>query len=289
MLPSSTRRVLLDGAYFAANLVLIYLSIALGPEVPDWQTFSALPDALAEGSVYEATANAAPFVWSPVMAIVMVGVVQIGYWPWVAAHIASVLALRDVRMITLTLGSWAFWFDTAGGNTLVFVFVLGLLALRGSQIAAVAYLATLVLMPRPLMLPLALWLLWQRPRLRSSFIVLFGVHAFAVVGLGGGMQWIEAMVTFRGPGWTVGPTAVLGVWWLLAGIPIAALLAWRGLLGWAGLAMSPYVQPQYFLWPLIDTEAGLGGATGDRSTRNLRGSRSQTLKGTAPAAASVVA
>ncbi len=203
-------RVLIDGTYVGVNLVLIYLSISLGPEAPDWQAFTRLEDALAEGSVYDVIGDATPFVWSPVMAIVMSGVAWVGYWPWLIAHVAALLALRNLRLILLALGSWAFWFDAAQGNTLVFSFILGVLALRGSHVAGIGYLGLLLLMPRPLMLPLAVWLVWKRVNLRAPLIGLLGIHVVLVAVIGSGAEWVVALVAYRGGSWTLGPTGSSG-------------------------------------------------------------------------------
>jgi hypothetical protein len=62
-----------------------------------------------------------------------------------------------------TLLAWPFWYDLLLGNVLVFVLLAGARALRGSRVATFAFLAMTVLMPRPLMVSLAAWLLWQRP------------------------------------------------------------------------------------------------------------------------------
>jgi hypothetical protein len=68
--------------------------------------------------------------------------------------------------------------------------------------------------------------------------------------------WVGAAASY-GPEllripWTWGPTYLVGNLWFVVGVPLAALLAWRGYLGFAGLAISPYVLPQYWLFPLID-------------------------------------
>jgi len=245
-------RTVLAAIYIAVNAVLVYFSIELGPDAPDWQLWSALPAALASGSVYDIEHGSIWFAWSPIMAPIMAAIALVGYWPWVAAHAVSVLALRDWRLIVLTLTSWAFWFDTAQGNTLTFCFVAGVLALRGHRSATFGYLAMTLLMPRPLMLPLAAWLLWQRREIRLPFVGLFVGHAVIVAASGDGQAWAESMLTYGGQPWTLGPTALLGAWWLVAGVPLAGLLTLRGHLGWAGLAVSPYVLPQYLLWLLFE-------------------------------------
>jgi hypothetical protein len=49
----------------------------------------------------------------------------------------------------------------------------------------------------------------------------------------------------------VGPSRWLGAWWLLAGIPLAAWLTWRGRVGLASLAVSPYLLPYYLMFGVL--------------------------------------
>lgn len=48
------------------------------------------------------------------------------------------------------------------------------------------------------------------------------------------------------------PTRLIGVVWLLIGVPLAAWLTWKGRVGIAGLAMTPYLLPPYLLMLLWD-------------------------------------
>lgn len=254
-------RVVLLASYVGVNLVFIPTKVRLDPAIPvDWQTFSALPAAIADGTIYDLE-GAAPFTWSPVAAWIMAGVTMVGYWPWVVAHVAMVLLLRDVRMIGLVLVSYGFWWDTAQGNTLTFALVAGMLALTGSRAAALGYFAVFVLIPRPLMAPLALWLLWRDRSLLRPLAAMAVLHATIVVISGYGLIWPAAVLRYELPtGITIGPTALVGHWWLLIGIPLGLWLAWRGTVGWAGLAVSPWVAPQYVLWPLLDLVPKAGNA-----------------------------
>lgn len=239
--PLSWRHVAL-AVYVAINLVVIWNTIALGPEAgADWRLWEAVA---ASENPYR-TGAGVPFIWSPVMVPVMSAVVAIGYWPWLALHVASVFLIRSPLLIGLVLVSWAFWFDTAQGNTVTFSLVAGMLALRGSRWGAVAYLALFLLMPRPLMAPLAVWLLWRDRSLWLPFGALLGAHAVAVLASGLASEWIGAMLAYRGPAEGIGVP-------LLLGLPLAAWLTWRGRVGWAGLAISPYLLPQYLVWPLLD-------------------------------------
>lgn len=247
-------RTVLLLSYVGFNLIVIPSTIRLGPNIAvDWQTFSALPAAIANGSIYN-LGTAVPFVWSPVAAWLMAGATLVGYWPWLALHVAALLFLRSWLLIGLVVVSYAFWFDAAQGNTLTFSFVAGALAVRGTRIAALIYLGLLILIPRPILLPLAVWLLWRRPDLRLPFLAIFVAHALAVLASGYALPWIETMLSYDPlwPGISAGPSVLFGRWWLFLGTPIAVWLTWRGRIGWAGLAVSPHLTPQYLIWPLLD-------------------------------------
>lgn len=247
--PLAQWRWMLLASYVIVNVIWIAQKVVLGPDSGvDWQLFRLMPEAVANGTVYEVGDPGVAFVWSPVAAWLMAGAALASYWVWAAVHVAVVLLLRNVFLIALVLLSYAFWFDVAQGNTVTFVIVAGLLAMRGSRWGALAYFALLILMPRPLMLPLAGWLLWQDRWLWKPVAVLFAAHAVMVLVAGGLEGWVGNVLHHDlAPGITVGPTAIIGRWWLLAGVPLAALLAWRRRFGWAALAISPYVTPQYLL------------------------------------------
>ena len=245
-------KFVLLASYVGVNLVLIPTKIVLGPDVgADWLLFRQLPHAINDGTIYEIGRPTVWFVWSPVAAWLMAGVAVLGYWAWAALHVASVLLLRRPLLIGLVLISYAFWFDVAQGNTATFVFVAGALALAGSRGASLVYLGLFLLMPRPLMAPIAVWLLWKDRSLWRPFAAIFVIHAAMVLASGDAWPWISSLLVYDlAPGITIGPTAWIGRWWLLAGIPLAAWLTWRRHFGWASLAASPYITPQYLLFVL---------------------------------------
>jgi len=188
-------------------------------------------------------------VWSPVAAWIMAGVTTLGYWTWVGIHVAVVFLMRDWLLVFMTLIAWPFWIDTAQGNVVTFVLVFGFLALRGGP--ALPYLVLCLLVPRPIQAPLALWLLWKRPESRVPFAVAFVVHAALVWGSGYLDEWVEAAMRFAASDiardFTLGPTALFGSAWLIVGIPLGAWLLWRGHVGFAGMAWSPYFLEIYSL------------------------------------------
>jgi hypothetical protein len=158
--------------------------------------------------------------------------------------------------MALVLCSAGFWVDVAFGNTVTFAFVAGALALRGSRLGAYAYIALCALMPRPVQLPLLVGLLWRRGDLRLPTLAIFGINAAGVLLTGYAGAWFAGLVAF--PSGTfdsvvnIGPSRFLGPIWLPIGAVIAAILTWRGWYGIAGLALTPYLFPQYLLvalWP----------------------------------------
>ena len=239
------------GLYIGVNLLLAKY-VTLSP--PDWDLlWSDIPDLVASGDLYGPRPMV--FAWSPVAAWLLVPVAWLGFFPYAAAHVLTVLLLRRAELILLMFLSWGFWIDVLAASTMTFVVVAGILALRGSRIAALVYLAFCVLMPRPLQIPLAVWLLAHDRGLWRPFAGLFAVHAALVIFSGQAVEWIGAMVRYSGsPVSDMGPTAIFGASWLVIGLPLAAFLTWRGWFGLAGLAMSPYLHGQYLLMPFIDLE-----------------------------------
>jgi hypothetical protein len=235
--------------YVGLNLGLIaYFQRLPGLPHADWELWNAL----ADQPMYD-TDTLAPFVWSPVAGWIMQVVAEIGVWPWAAVQVGVLFLLRDWRLIALVAVSWGFMDQIASGNTMVFVFVAGVLAFRGSRPAAVVYLALLFLMPRPLQIPLAVWLIWKMPEIRWPALIVFVVHAAVVLASGMAGDWFANMAGHVSPLGNYGPSELIGTApWLAIGLPLGVWLTWRGHVGWAGLAMSPYWLAGYLIWPLIE-------------------------------------
>jgi hypothetical protein len=210
--------------------------------------------------------------YSPLLAPLFGVLAPLGVIGWRAIHLLAALALPSWPMRLVVLISWPFWFDVEAGNILTFILLAAAWALRGSRIAGIAYLALLILVPRPLMLPVAVWLLWRQPWLRLPFAGLLVAHALAVLLTGWGPDWLNALILASHDVLSpvnVGPSRFIGSWWVLVGLPFAAWLTIRGHVGWASLCASPYWLPYYLLMPVLELQRAPevpSAGTGDLQT-----------------------
>lgn len=224
----------------------------------DWELWEQVAGRIRDGTLYDHSGTYT-WVWSPLAAWLIAGViVPAGYGALMAVR-AAVLPLLGWRLAALTILSLPFWVDAINGNLFTFSVVAGVLALRGNRWAALSFLALTCLMPRPVQLPLAGWLLWQRADVRLPFIGMVAVSAIAAGVSGYAVDWLSALVAltggYRTPEVNLGPTRLFGAAWLIIGVPLAAWLTLKGRVGWAGLALSPYVIPQYLLSILWELSA----------------------------------
>lgn len=217
----------------------------------DWAAFTEVPERLANGSLYD-LGQGYYWAWAPAAAWLMAyAIVPLGYPFWIGLHLAAVPLLRHWQLIALTVVSVPFWIDVIIGNSVAFVFVTGILAIRGSRSGALVYLALCLLMPRPVQAPLAVWILWRRADARVPFAVIAVLTIATAVWSGYAEEWIAVLVPLAGSNYNnpanFGPTNLFGAAWFLVGFPLAVWLTVRGRTGLAGLAMTPYLLPQYFL------------------------------------------
>ena len=245
----------------------------------DWEELIRLTARLGTGELYWLEGEPTWFVWSPIAAWLLAGVfIPFGYSLWLGLHLASLVVIRNWRLAVLALLSVPFWADTIGGNTFVFVFAAGAVALSGSRWGAVAYLALCCLMPRPIQLPLALWLVWKRPDVRLPLAAMVAVTLAAAIASGYLVDWVGSLfaigrtndVHFA----NLSPTKLLGPAWLVIGVPLAAWLTVKGRVGLAGLAISPYLLPGYLLvvlWEWIDRSPRLDASTPNDTQRTASG------------------
>jgi hypothetical protein len=253
------------GVLAAVNLYLAGRSIGLilgGAPAVDWEQYVEASRRLSGGELYAVTDTYA-YHYSPMLAALFGLIAPIGTLGWRALHLAGALALPTWPMRLLALASWPFWYDVEAGNLMIFVVLAGAWVLRGSRVGTGAYLLLTLLVPRPLMVPLAAWLLWKRGEWRWPFVAGLVVHAAGVVALGWADDWWTALFAAGGdvtiPS-NVGPSRFIGAAWLVIGVPLAALLTWRGRVGWASLAASPYWLPYYLLMPLLELKGRARGS-----------------------------
>ena len=241
------------GLLAAVNFYLAARSIGLildGAAAVDWDQYVEASRRVSGGALYAVTETYA-YHYSPLMAYLFGPLSWLGTIGWRALHVAAAVAMPTWPMRIAVLLSWPLWYDVEAGNILVFVVLAAAWALRGSRLATGAYLLLVLLVPRPLMLPLAIWLLWQRPEWRLPFAAAFLIHLATVLATGWGDDWLGAMLAAGGdvsiPS-NIGPSRFIGTLpWLAVGLPLAAWLTWKGRVGLAGLAASPYWLPYYLL------------------------------------------
>ena len=194
--------------------------------------------------------------WSPLAAWLGVPLLAVPYWAWVGLHLVALLALLDPVLIVIGLLAWPFWQDAGLGNVLIFVVVAAYWALRGNRILTWAYVVMCLLMPRPLVVPVLVWLLWTRPALRLWFVALAIASLAGAFVTGYGIDWLTVLVSKSGSDmanpYQVGPSAIVGAVWVPIGLFLALILTWRAQLGLASLAASPYWLPYYLLMGLLD-------------------------------------
>jgi hypothetical protein len=227
-----------------------------GSYVFDWSNFVEAAERFGTGSLYDQESPYA-FRWSPVAAWLLGFVTLMPLWLWQVLHLVALPLLRPWLLAVAVLVSYPFWFDVQTGNLMTFVAVAGFLALRGSRAATALFLILAVLVPRPLMLPLAVWLLWQRPGARLPFLAFFVAHGLLVAWLGYAQDWFAALTDVNAElvnAYNFGPSRFIGAWWIPIGLVLAAWLTWRGNLGLASLAISPYWLPYYFLMLILEVD-----------------------------------
>lgn len=237
-------------ALFCAGITLA------GSRAFDWGLYVTATDrAMTGGAIYEWSGDYA-YAYSPLVAYLFAAVSWMGLDIWRLAHLGAAFLLPSWPMRVITVISWPFWFEMQYGNLVVFVLLAGAWALRGSRPATLVYLALTLMIPRPLMLPLAVWLLWKDPWLRWPFAGMAVGSIILAAGTGYLAPWIVSLLATPDIVYTsdvnFSPSRFIGSWWILLGAPITVVLLKRGRIGWASLALSPYLWPQYFLLAFLE-------------------------------------
>lgn len=247
------------GLVGAVNLYLVSRSLGLiagGAPAVDWLQYVDAARRLAQGGDLYAVEETYAFHYSPLLAWAFGPLGLLGTALWRGLHVVAALALPTWPMRLLALASWPLWYDVETGNLVIFVVLAAAWALRGSRISIGAFLVLALLVPRPLMVPVAVWLLWKHPAWRIPFVAAAIVHVALVLVTGWADAWLGAVLAASGdvgiPS-NVGPSRFIGVVpWMAIGLPLAAWLTWRGRLGLASLAVSPYWLPYYLLALLLE-------------------------------------
>ena len=159
-------------------------------------------------------------------------------------------------------GSWPLPRIPSGSRSLpavlmILVVVAAFWALRGNRWAIGVFLVLALLVPRPLMLPIAGWVLWKHPRWRWPFVGLFVIARPR--GRGDRVrhdEWLDRLAITGGEeivtSVNVAPSAFIGLWWLVISIPLAIWAFAAARPAMAGLLLQPYWLPYYLLILLAD-------------------------------------
>lgn len=223
----------------------------------DWRIFVEAGDRFWAGSpdLYEVN-DLYSFRHSPLFAMAMPAVAWIGTLGVRLLTVAAALAMPTWPMRLLALASWPFAIDLQHGALITPLVCVAAWGLRGSRAAAFTFLVLALLSPRPLMLPVAAFLLWRQPALRLPAIGLAIAYAIGVALTGYGDDWITMLATsgldMYGTPLNLSPSRFLGGAWIPIGLLLAALLTWRGHPGFAALVANPYVLPHYLLFALLE-------------------------------------
>ena len=247
--------ILLRWAVIAAVLILALVANTIGlvtlvidhQRAFDWDNYVEAARRLPLGTLY-AWHEPYSYRYAPQLAPVFGLLPALGVVAWRAAHVVALAALPSRQLALLLLVSYPFWFDVVTGNLLVFVLLTAAWAYRGNGPMTGLYLVLCLIVPRPIMLPLLAWILWQRPGWRLPFLGLTALALLTAIPTGYLSDWIGSLVTSGGEianDFNLSPSQLLGLAWLAIGVPLAAWLTLRGRLGWASMAVSPYLLPYY--------------------------------------------
>jgi hypothetical protein len=248
----------------------------------DWELFSNLrvDDPYAAGA----------FRWAPPMAwFWVVLVVPLGLTAWQLAHVGGLVLFLDWRVVLVAVASWGFWQDVANGNILVFVVLAAWWALRGNAIGVIAFVTLAILVPRPIMLPVLLTLLWRHRYARVWFLL----GAAALIGfslyVGHLDDWIRrlfASVDEMSVIWNIGPSRIMGPLWIVLGLSLGVVLWRAGWLGLASIAVSPYLFPYYLSFALLDVPKAIELLRASEPGRKLAGAVAGRVRAARPSPAS---
>ena len=237
----------------AVLLAVVFAAFFAAPVAFDWDLFVEAGRRYFDGGLYD-WAGIASYRYSPLFALLFAVITPIGFLGWSLLHVAS-LTILPWKLAAIAAVSAPFWYDVQNGNTMTFVVVAAYHALRGNRWGIGAFFVLTLLIPRPLMLPIAAWLLW-RHRWILPFVAIVVLHGALVWLTGWGPEWIDNLLSRGtddlGNRGDFGPSQLLGIWWWPIGLVLAAWLTYRGRLGLASLLASPYWLLHYFQLLLLE-------------------------------------
>jgi hypothetical protein len=244
--------------WWYAGLLILNVGIVAAtlyeiPRYADWKVIERAARLAGNPELY-APAYTGTWVWSPVAAYAVKVMIPLGVELWRLVLIAAALAMPTWTLRAVVIVSWPFWADFANGNVLTVIFLAAVWAMRGSTVGTFAFFTFALLRPMPLLAPMCLWLVVNRPEWRLRVAAMFVIHVGLVVWTGLGDEWVGTLLSggseLQTSGYNLGPTRWLGYWWLVGGIPLGLWLYTKGRVGWAGLAISPYIWSYYLFWLL---------------------------------------
>jgi hypothetical protein len=231
----------------AANIVGLATIVIDHQRAFDWDNYVEAARRFPLGTLY-VWQDPYAYRYAPQLAPIFGLLPALGLGAWRIAHFVALAALPSRRLALVLLVSYPFWFDVNTGNLMVFVLLAAAWAYRGNPVATGVYLALCILVPRPIMVPLLAWILWQRPGWRLPFAGILVVALLTALPTGYLSSWIESLLRSGGEianDFNLSPSRLIGPAWVLIGVPLAAWLTIRGRLGWATMAVSPYLLPYY--------------------------------------------
>ena len=218
----------------------------------DWLNFHAAAGQIGQGmSPY----NVTTYRWTPTAAYVLIPLTALPWWSWQLAHLGAALALPSWRLRVLVLISYPWWYDLVTGNLLVFVLLSAAWALRGSRVGIGAFLIMTVLIPRPLMVPIAVFLLMRQREWRLPFVLMGAVVVATSLASGFAGPFLERLLDSTSEvsmAVNMAPSAYLGLLWAPIGLVLAVGFVWLRRLGLASLVIQPYWIPNYLLMAFLE-------------------------------------
>ena len=214
----------------------------------DWEIYAEAGQRFGLGTLYDWEF---PYYYryAPQLAPVLGLLTSFGLQAWWVAEFVAVAVLPSRRLALLLLVSYPFWFGVVTGNLMVFVLLAAAWAYRGNGVATGTYLALCLLVPRPIMLPLLAWILWQRPAWRLPFAAMVAALILTALPTGYLPVWLgslfESGASEIANDFNLSPSQFIGAAWLVIGVPLAVWLTVRGRVGWASMTISPYLLPYW--------------------------------------------